>query len=97
MTITPREVQLLLEDATRGPWYWRNTSHEVHLFGAKTRVVMGFARMGLYGAQPLFFNHDTLLLEPAGKANLNSYPEARLIARAPEIAEAYVEMARTRP
>ena len=70
----------LLDAATEGPWYWRNTQ-AVYLFGARSRVVMAFERMGMQGAQPVFRDANNVLL-PAGKANLHDIPDARFIADA---------------
>lgn len=74
-------IQNRLNAATPGPWHWRNTS-DVYLMGAKTRVVMGFARMGMQGAQPQFVNKDGLFID-AGKENLHAIPDAAFIAAAP--------------
>lgn len=54
-----------LAAATPGPWHWRNTQ-DVYLMGASTRVVMGFTRMGMQGAQPQFVNSDGVFID-AGK------------------------------
>lgn len=74
-------IQNRLNAATPGPWHWRNTS-DVYLMGARTRVVMGFARMGMQGAQPQFVNEDGLFID-AGKENLHAIPDAAFIANAP--------------
>ena len=74
------ELRELLESATDGPWYWRNTQG-VYLFGARSRVVMAFERMGMQGAQPVFRDASNVLF-PAGKANLLEIADARLIAEA---------------
>lgn len=70
----------LLDAATEGPWYWRNTQ-AVYLFGARSRVVMAFERMGMQGAQPVFRDANNVLFL-AGKANLHDIPDAKLIADA---------------
>ena len=75
-------VRADLDAAMPGPWRWRNTGEPL-LVGAYSRAVMAFSRMGTQGAQPEFRDADGLLTK-AGKANLNSYPDARLIARAPD-------------
>ena len=75
-------VRADLRRATPGPWRWRNTEEPL-LVGARSRIVMAFSRMGTQRAQPEFRDMDGLL-EKAGKANLNSYPDARLIASAPD-------------
>lgn len=76
-------VREALAKATGGRWYWRNTSLDVYLQGAGTRIVMGFKRRGMNGAQPEFLNPTTHLLDPVGGRNINEYPDARLIASAP--------------
>ena len=76
------EVRADLDVATPGPWRWRNTEEPL-LVGARSRIVMAFSRMGTPGAQPEFRDADGLLTK-AGKANLYSYPDARLIASAPD-------------
>ena len=75
-------VRADLRRATPGPWRWRNTEEPL-LVGARSRIVMAFSRMGMQRAQPEFRDADGLLTK-AGKANLNSYPDARLIAHAPD-------------
>ena len=75
-------VRADLDAATPGPWHWRNTEEPL-LVGARSRIVMAFSRMGMQRAQPEFRDADGLLTK-AGKANLYSYPDARLIASAPE-------------
>lgn len=88
------EIQERLSKATPGPWYWRNTQ-EPFLFGARSRVVMAFSRMGMQGAQPQFRTADGLL-DDTGKANINAYPDADLIAHAPtDIADLLAELDRT--
>ena len=71
-----------LAEATPGPWHWRNTEEPL-LVGARSRTVMAFSRMGMQRAQPEFRDADGLLTK-AGKANLNSCPDAHLIASAPD-------------
>jgi hypothetical protein len=75
------EIEARLAAATPGPWWWRNTS-EPYLQGARTRIVMAFRRMGTHAAQPQFRDSDGLLVD-GGKANLNAFPDAALIAHAP--------------
>ena len=75
-------VRADLDEATPGPWRWRNTEEPL-LVGAHSRTVMAFSRMGTRRAQPEFRDADGLLTK-AGKANLNSYPDASLIASAPD-------------
>lgn len=75
-------VRADLDEATPGPWRWRNTEEPL-LVGALSRIVMAFSRMGMQRAQPEFRDADGLLTK-AGKANLYSYPDARLIASAPD-------------
>ncbi len=75
-------VRADLDEATPGPWRWRNTEEPL-LVGVRSRIVMAFSRMGMQRAQPEFRDADGLLTK-AGKANLNSYPDARLIASAPD-------------
>ena len=75
-------VRADLEAATPGPWRWRNTEEPL-LTGAHSRTVMAFSRMGTQRAQPEFRDADGLLTT-AGKANLNSYPDANLIASTPD-------------
>ena len=75
-------VRADLRRATPGPWHWRNTEEPL-LVGARSRIVMAFSRMGMQRAQPEFRDADGLLTK-AGKANLYSYPDARLIASAPD-------------
>ena len=75
-------VRADLDEATPGPWHWRNTEEPL-LVGARSRIVMAFSRMGMQRAQPEFRDADGLLTK-AGKANLYSYPDARLIASAPD-------------
>lgn len=87
--ITPEKVRELLKAATPGPWGWRNT-RDVYLMSAKSLVVMAFGRMGMQGAQPLFRDEHNLLVD-AGRANINDYPDAQLIAAAPEVAQAYID------
>lgn len=74
-------IQQRLDAATPGPWVWRNSS-EPMLLGVRSLLVMGFRRFGMNGAQPEFRNSQNLM-EPAGKANINAYPDADLIANAP--------------
>lgn len=68
--------------ATEGPWHWRNTNAEVHLLGDRTRVVMGFERMGMHGAQPSFPRPGDGLIYPAGRDNLHAIPNALFMAHA---------------
>lgn len=75
-------IRARAEAATEGPWYWRNTM-DVLLLGARSKLVMGFRRFGMNGAQPEFRNSDNLM-EPAGKANIYDYPDAEFIAHARE-------------
>ena len=75
-------VRADLDEATPGPWRWRNTGEPL-LVGAYSRTVMAFSQMGTQGAQPEFRDADGLLTT-AGKANLNSYPDANLIASTPD-------------
>lgn len=86
------EIEARLTAATPGPWWWRNTT-EPYLQGARTRIVMAFGRMGMQGAQPLFRDSDGVLVD-GGKANLNAFPDADLIAHAPADLAALVEFAR---
>lgn len=83
-TVTPEEANRLRDEATGGPWRWRNTA-EVYLQGARSRVAMAVRRAGLQGAQPLFRDSDGILQDTA-KANLYDFPDARLIAAAPDLA-----------
>jgi len=76
------EWKSLADAATEGPWYWRNTQ-DVYLFGARSRVVMAFNRMGMQRAQPVFRGKDDLLY-PAGKENINGFADAAFIAAARE-------------
>lgn len=81
-TLAPLDLTALTviaKAATQGPWYWRNTSGSVYLMGARTRVVMGFTRMGMQGAQPQFVDSSGVFID-AGKRNLNAIPDARHIA-----------------
>ena len=85
------------EAATAGPWRWSNSG------GARPRLaqkdnalVMGFARQGMDGAQPVLRTRDGIP-EKAGRENLNSYPDAVFIAHAREdLAEALDEIERLR-
>lgn len=70
------------QGATEGPWRWRNTQ-DVYLFGAHTRVVMAFRRMGMNSAQPQFRDAQNVL-QDAGRANLNAFPDATFIATSRE-------------
>ena len=70
----------LLDAATEGPWRWSNRQG-VYLFGKRSRVVMAFGRMGMHGAQPQFCD-ERGILQDGGRANLNSFPDAALIADA---------------
>ena len=70
----------LLNAATEGPWRWSNRQG-VYLFGKRSRVVMAFGRMGMHGAQPQFCD-ERGILQDGGRANLNSFPDAALIADA---------------
>ena len=77
-------IEARLAAATPGPWRWRNSSGDVHLFGKGLQVVMGFARMGMQRAQPVFRDRkEPAFLENAGKENLYSFPDAEFIANAP--------------
>lgn len=86
------EIERRLAAATPGPWAWRNTA-EPYLMGVRTRIVMAFRRMGTQGAQPQFRDDHGLLVD-AGKANLNAFPDAVLIANAPADLAALVQFAR---
>lgn len=77
------EIRARWEKVTPGPWRWSNTSSEAYLFGARSLVVMAFKRMGMNGAQPVFRREDNILY-PAGKENINAFPDAQAIATAPE-------------
>jgi hypothetical protein len=70
----------LLDAATEGPWRWSNRQG-VYLFGKRSRVVMAFGRMGMHGTQPQFCD-ERGILQDGGRANLNSFPDAALIADA---------------
>ena len=86
------EARTLRDEATVGPWRWHNTG-AVYLQGARTRIVMAFGRMGMSGAQPQMIRepHSRLVLDDMGRENLNDYPDARLIAAAPDLAHTVVE------
>ena len=74
------EIRDRLEKATPGPWYWRNTNHDIYLLGHNTNAVMTFARMGMQGAQPEF--RVGARLEPSKGRNLYDFPDAAFIANA---------------
>ena len=77
------EIRERLDNATPGPWSWRNTSPtNVLLLGAQSRAVMTFRRNGMQAAQPQFRGEDGTLLDTA-RANINAFPDAALIANAP--------------
>lgn len=77
------QVRARLAAATPGPWYWCNGGgREPVLLGARTRCVMAFRRFGMNYAQPLF-PVDGILTDTA-KANLHDFPNAELIAHAPD-------------
>ena len=82
VTDTYADLRALAEGATPGPWRWRNSNGEAHLFGVRTLVVMGFRRLGMHGAQPVFRDHETNVLVDAGRANINAFPDAAYIAAA---------------
>jgi len=75
------EIRAALAAATPGPWYWRNTQDPM-LMGGRAMLVMSFERMGMQGAQPLFRDGRNIM-QPGGRANLNDFPDAHLIANAP--------------
>jgi len=75
------EIKAALAAATPGPWYWRNTQDPM-LMGGRAMLVMSFERMGMQGAQPLFRDGRNIM-QPGGRANLNDFPDAHLIANAP--------------
>jgi hypothetical protein len=85
--VSPEEARTLRDEATEGPWRWSNTD-DTYLQGARTRIVMAFRRMGMTGAQPLFRREPRVTgrLEDGGRANLNDFPDARLIKAAPDLA-----------
>lgn len=75
------EIRAALTAATPGPWYWRNTQGPM-LMGDRSKLVMSFEHMGMHGAQPLF-RDEHCVMQPGGRANLYSFPDAHLIANAP--------------
>jgi hypothetical protein len=61
---------------------WSNSGGaHVRLARRGDALVMGFARMGFDGAQPVLRTSEGIP-EKAGRGNLNSYPDALFIARA---------------
>ena len=74
-------IEAALKAATPGPWWWRNTQDPM-LLGGRTKLVMSFERMGMQGAQPLFRDAHNIM-QPAGRANINEFADANLIANAP--------------
>mgnify|MGYP007112223486 CR=1 FL=1 len=78
------EIRDRLDKATSGPWHWSNISPtRVFLIGPAMRTVMAFKRSGMQSAQPAFRGADGLL-QGAANANINDFPDADLIARAPD-------------
>ena len=66
------------------------------LMGDRSKLVMSFERMGMHGAQPLF-RDEHCVMQPGGRANLYSFPDAHLIANAPTyIADLLAEVDRLR-
>lgn len=70
------------EAATAGPWRWSNAGGvHVRLAQMDDALVMGFARQGMDGAQPVLRTRDGIP-EKAGRGNLYDYPDAAFIAHA---------------
>jgi hypothetical protein len=88
--ITAKQAKELLDAATSGPWRWRNTQG-VFLWG-NSQAVMAFARSGMNGAQPVMLRHRDGVYEKTAKANLNEFPDARLIAAAPDLAQTVIDL-----
>lgn len=78
---------------TQSPWYWKKFGASWKLISPKNGLctVMDFVRQGMQGAQPRFSDRNGKALGgrmiDARNLDLNTHPDARLIAAAPELLE----------
>jgi hypothetical protein len=86
---------------TPGPWYWHKGSYgEIRLMSPKNGhcVVMDFVRRGMQGAQPRFSDRGDAplggIMEKADDLDLTNHPDARLIAKAPDLEAALLRLGR---
>lgn len=92
-----KAVRARCEAATEGPWRWSNTGGTRPRLAQKDNaLVMGFARQGFDGAQPVLRTSEGTP-EKAGRGNLYNYPDAAFIAHArADLAAALDEIERLR-
>jgi hypothetical protein len=89
-----RDVLDGLDGYTPGEWFWSTESskYPVLVRGRKRLLIMDFVRAGMNGAQPRFSDRNGKdvggLMHRASDLDLTAHPDARLIARAPELVDA---------
>lgn len=86
------EIEALAAKTTPGPWRWEKRKCDgVQLYTPKNGhcIVMDFVRQGMQSAQPRFSNRCGQplggVMIDAVKLDLDTHPDAQLIAAAPEL------------
>lgn len=92
------DLRRLLSEATPGPWAWFNSKVETHLatIDRGQIYVMGFARRGMNGAQPMFQvrpdGPGSGVMRTAAELGdaMKSHPDAALIVAAVNVLPAHL-------